>query len=121
MVGEHREHDGDDEAGEQDLVRDDLVLEVGQRDDEQRRDEGAAERDQPPVVLEAEVDGDEGRGEADLAERVAGRDRRAAVPASAPQQQPGEHRDVVVAGDLLLAVRAPRALADHQFSPTGSR
>ena len=61
------EHGADD----QHLVRDQLVLEVGDRDREQGRDEDQGEGELGRVVLEGEQTADEGEGEA--RPRAAGR------------------------------------------------
>ena len=107
-VGQRDDRRCDDHPWIGDLVRDDLVLEVDQRDrHEQQHQDEPEER----VGVGPLGDDDERAQEAcaGLHERIAPRDRRLAVAAAPAQQQPREHRDVVVGLDRRPARRAARA------------
>ena len=90
------------------------MLEVGDGDRRERRQERTGERDLGEVVLEDEQRGNEPRGERQLEQRVQDRDPAAAAPAAATEQQIGEDWDVVAIGDLDATRAAARARCDDR-------
>src|SRR3990170_615080 len=100
-----------------DPVRDQLVLEVDDRDDHERReeDEGGG---QLPVEPEVDVGEGEEQRRSELHARIPPRDRRAAVPATPPEDHKAEDGHVVVPADGVRAGGAGRA-GHPEASPIG--
>jgi len=109
------DRDGQDRGRSGDLVRDDLVIEIDQRD----RDEDPDEH-QPQDLVDGrmldEDHGDRERGGECLDRRVARRDRLATRAAAPAQQQPAEHRHVVVELDRRVAPGALGAGSDERLA-----
>ena len=108
----HRPADGD-------FVRDDEVLEVDERgDDEERRHDPIRKRQHPRMGRPARRSprphfpphGEKEQPGEQLHAEVAEGNPRAAIRALSAQDQPGEQRDIVVQRDLIFAGRTKRAL-----------
>ena len=108
-VEQQAEDDRGDRRGGGELVRQQARVEVDQRQRDEERDEHEPEHELRGVVV---VDGDDEheqqRGPG-LDERVAARDRLAAVAAAPSQQQPRDDGDVVARAHRRVALRAVRA------------
>ena len=116
-IARHQRYRHARNAGEQDLVGDDPLLEVGESDRRQHRRQDQVEGDLGRIVP---VDGDGGgeeRAHGELGQRVTGRDRRPAAASAAAEDQPAEYRDVVAGGDLGAARRALGAREDQRHPP----
>ena len=109
VVALERDHERDrgDRADRRQDVRDDVVLEVDQRDRDEQQHE---DQRQPDVAVGAEAQDARGAQQArqGLDDRVLGRDRRPARAALAAQPQPAEDRHVVVGLDRRPARGARR-------------
>ena len=113
-------HEHDDGGGQDDPVRDDPPLEVGRGD---RDEHGAEERGDEGVPGERRTEhaaGDEQR-RAGLDERVAPRDRRAAVAAAAAQHSVRDERDVVVPRDRRRRSSCTPSRARRSSGAAGTR
>ena len=100
---------------QQDLVRDDAVLEVDPGD----RDQHGGERELDHEVVAEPVrqdDGAEDQARDQLDQRVAGGDARRAVTAAAAQEEPRDDRQVVPGPDRRVAAGAVRGRGDERLS-----
>jgi hypothetical protein len=107
---------GRDGGRPRDAIGDDPMVEIDQRDRDEGRDEQQAQDDAHGVVLGGD-DGGVERAGGQLDERVARRDRGAAVVALAPQGEPRDDRDVVDRPQLRAAARAARARMAQRLAP----
>ena len=104
-VGDQADGHRQDRCRSRDPVGDDPVVEVDQGDRHEHRGERQAERD----VVSAVTEQDDRRGKhraGQLDDRVARRDLGPARAAAPAQQQPADHRHVVVGADRRAAARA---------------
>jgi hypothetical protein len=107
-IADRRDRHGDDRTRRENGVGDHAAFEIGQRDHDQQRAEDEAQRQLGGVAGPQDQHGRcEQRRHSQLGQRVTGGNRRIAVPASAPQEEPRDDGDVVVGGNRLAAMRAP--------------
>jgi hypothetical protein len=100
-----RDEQAEHETADGELIGNDVGAGIGDEDAEQQGEEHrGADRGEGGTEEPDEVDPDDGGGELD--QRVHDGDRLAACAALAAQDEPGEHRNIVVPGDLLAALRA---------------
>jgi hypothetical protein len=108
------EEQADDQAAETKLVGDDIGAGVGDGDAQQDGQEDcAAERLEADPMARRYISPDK-RGDR-LDQGILHRDRNLAATTAAPEQQPGNHRNVLVPRQRASAVGATRARAHHRL------
>ncbi len=102
-----RQSEPEDEADPVVFVGDEVVARVGHRDaDEDGAEDGRSDETQRGAV--GQHRGKPEHADDGFDDRVLGGDGMSAPPALAPQQQPGDHGDVVAPRDRAVAVGAAR-------------